>query len=116
MFCPVHPHDIMQTFRDEGYDLKPRRWFKVPITKFERERVAVYLYRHRPHGKHDFVEADFAMLEDINFESLTLLPNALREHIKIAQAENRSPLFFVGVPHILYKGELPVDELEIVEF
>jgi len=42
--------------------------------------------------------------------------NPLRQHIGQARAENRRPFMFVGVPHILYRGTLLLDGIDVVEF
>jgi hypothetical protein len=116
MFCPVHPRHIMQTFREEGYNLKPRRWFEAPVSRFEPECTAVFFSKVRPYGDSAMPDNAFSMLSDVTFESLTQLPDALRQHIRLARAENRQPFMFVGVPHILYRGVLKLDGIEVVAF
>lgn len=116
MFCPVHPSQIMQTFREEGFDLKARRWFKIPLSRLELQNAAVYFSRNQAFGDHSIDGNDFVSLAQSNFDSLTRLPEALRKHIQIARSENRSPFMFVGVPHILYKGALQIEGIEIVAY
>ena len=41
MFSPVHPAEIMQTFRKAGYDLKSKAYFEIPFTVFEPNLTAV---------------------------------------------------------------------------
>ena len=67
-------------------------------------------------GDHTVDENDFAPLAQSDFDSLTRLPEALRKHIQTARSENRRPFMFVGVPHVLYKGTLQIEGIEIVEF
>jgi len=116
MFCPVHPRHIMQTFREEGYNLRPRRWFEVPLSRFEPACTAVFFSKIRPYGDFAMPDDAFAMLSDVDFESLTHFPDALRQHIGQARAENRRPFMFVGVPHILYRGTLLLDGIDVEEF
>lgn len=116
MFCPVHPRDIVQTFREEGYSIKPRRWFEIPLSRFEMRHTAVYFSKLRPFNNFEQDDDDFVSLSQVEFNSLTQITDALREHIQITRSENRTPLMFMGLPHILYKGSLSLDGIEIVEF
>ena len=116
MFCPVPPDRLMQTFRDEGYDLAPKRWLKIAIARLEPQKTAIYFSKNRAYGDHSVDDSDFARLDQVDFASLTQVPDALRVHIQSARSENRQPFMFVGVPHVLYKGELSLDGIEIIEF
>ncbi len=58
----------------------------------------------------------FVMLTQVDFASLTQSTAELPKHIQTARAENRTPLMFMGIPHILYKGVLSLDGINIVEF
>jgi hypothetical protein len=116
MFCPVHPRHIMETFRQEGYEVPPKRWFEVPLSRLEPENTAVFFSKIRPYGDDTLAASDFALLADVDFEPLTRLPDTLREHIQMARSEKRTPLLFVGIPHILYRGTLSLDGIEVVEF
>lgn len=114
MFCPVHPRSIMDAFREEGFDLKAREWFQVPTNLLEPERTAVYYSRIRKFGDHTWDNDAFAMFAEVKFEEISQLPDALLQHIKIAKADARRPFMFVGVPHVLYKGELSLDGVEVI--
>ena len=116
MFSPVHPQHIMELFRKEGYDLKTRKWFEVPLSRLEPENTAVFFSRLRPYGDYSFADDDFVMLTQVDFASLTQSTAELQRHVQIGRAENRKPLMFMGIPHILYKGVLPLDDINIVEF
>ena len=116
MFCPVHPRDIVQTFQEEGYTVKPRRWFEVPLSRFELENTAVYFPKNRSFGSFTRVEDQFTLLSGVDFEPLTKQTDELCDHIQQARSENRKPFMFMGLPHILYKGSLPLDGIEIVEY
>lgn len=116
MFCPVHPRRIMETFQQEGYNLRPKRWFEVPLSRLEPGNTAVFFSRLRPYGDYSFADDDFVMLTQVDFASLTRSTAELQKHIQIAHSENRTPLLFMGIPHILYKGVLSLDGINIVEF
>jgi hypothetical protein len=88
----------------------------VPLSRLEPENTAVFFSRLRPYGDYSFTGDDFVMLTEIDFASLPQSTEALQKHIKIARAENRSPLMFMGLPHILYKGVLPLDGIDVAAF
>ncbi len=116
MFSPVHPQPIMELFRKEGYDLKAKKWFEVPLSRLEPENTAVFYSKHLPYGDYSFADDDFVMLAQVDFASLTQSTAELQKHIQIARSESRTPLMFMGIPHILYKGVLSLDGIDIVEF
>lgn len=116
MFSPVHPAEIMQTFRNAGYDLKPKRFFEIPLTLFEPKLTAVYFHsKQREFGDHTIDPDEFAMLSDVDFEPLTILGNKLTRHIEQSKKDGRSPIMFGNVPHILYKGTVFTDQFAIIE-
>lgn len=116
MFSPVHPQEIMQTFRDAGYDLKPKAFFQVPLSRFEPQLTAVYFYaKQRKFGDHTIDPDEFAMLADVDFEPLTILGDKLTSHIEQSKRDGQNPVMFGHVPHILYKGTLSTDSLMIIE-
>ncbi|MFK7806020.1 MAG: hypothetical protein AB8G95_30605, partial [Anaerolineae bacterium] len=43
-FSPIHPRDIVQTFRDEGFSLPPIKWFEIPLDRLELKHTAVYFH------------------------------------------------------------------------
>jgi hypothetical protein len=116
MFCPVHPRHIMETFREEGYDVPPKRWYEIPLSRLEPACTAVYFSGIGSPGDFSLDDQAFAILSDVEFEPLTRLPDTLREHIQMARSEKRTPFMFVGVPHILCRGTLSLDGISVVEF
>ena len=116
MFCPVHPSLIMATFREEGYELKARKWFQIPLDRLQPQNSVTYLPRKREFGDFSVDRSDFVPLAECDFDAFTHLLEPLREHIHSARSENRMPFMFGGVPHILYKGIIELDSVDIVEF
>lgn len=116
MFSPVHPAEIMRTFRKAGYDLKSKRFFEIPLTIFEPNLTAVHFYsKQREFGDHTIDPDEFAMLSDVDFEPLAILGDKLAQHIEQSKKDGRSPVMFGNVPHVLYKGTVSTNQLTIIE-
>lgn len=96
--------------------MKPRQWFEIPLSCLEVRDTAVYFSKLRPWHNFERNDDDFAPLTQVEFGFLTQITDALREHIQIARSENRTPFMFMGLPHILYKGSLSLDGIEIIEY
>ncbi len=116
MFSPVHPAEIFQTFRDAGYDVENKPFFEIPLSLFEPEKTAVYLYaKQRAFGDFQKDPDDFVMLADVDFEALTILGDKLQRHIERSKQDGRNPVMFGNIPHILYHGAITLKDVKIVK-
>ena len=85
-----------------------RRYFRISSDSLDRDRLAVY-YRNDP-------ETEAEVFDPFD-ESLPIdRPSpGFQEWFREAAAEGRPPRLYVGLPHILYRGEIDVSACPIAE-
>ena len=115
MFSPVSPDRILQTFEDEGFKIGPTRWFEIPLERLAPPNTAVYFPKLRKYGEMERDANQFTLLTDVDFESLTTLPELFFTFFELDKAVGRRPFMFNGIPHILYKGEIALEGIKIIE-
>ncbi len=93
--------------------IKWRRWFKIELSKLDLRKVTVYLYKHNSRNgpsAEDFCDIDLNKISDYR--------TVPQETIRYYQEQNKldqRPLLFHGIPHILYKGTINIENVEIIE-
>lgn len=113
-FGAVHPQEIFDELKK--YDKKEytAKYYKIPPELLEKENTIVYLYKYKELEEkvnpQDFVEYDFNKID-----LYSNLPQGTKDYYKESYNDGGSPLLWHKVPHILYKGTVEVDGLEVIE-
>lgn len=115
-FTAVPPTVLEKNLREAGFDtdeLVWKRWFKVPAELLNPEVTIVCFYRRdvrvSPDAR-DFIPYD----PDKIAEYGTVPPETIAYYKEKFSAKER-PLFFHHVPHILFKGAIDTQSLEVLE-
>lgn len=115
-FTTVHPQTLFKNLEGAGYNPKEiasRRWFKVPIKLFDSTNTIVCLYRRDIRlvsEAHDFYPFDPEKIGEYRE-----VPEETIRYYTEQFVLGKRPLFFHGVPHILFKGTVDTVGLEIIE-
>lgn len=117
-FSPVHPEQIRDSFIAAGKTWKPRQWCIVDTLehRFNRENTVIY------YSPMDREKGDFSLSPDAitpfapeTLENLRVLPTETMNYYHEA-VKNGDPIFpWRGIPHILYRGNIPLDSLAIIK-
>ena len=115
-FTAVSPHELSNNLAKGGIDPKEtvwRKWFKIPIEMLNPKNTIVCVYRR---DKSVIPEArDFSTFDPKKMgEYRTVGPETI-EYYKEQKALGKRPLLFHRVPHILFKGNINTEGLEIIE-
>lgn len=114
MFSPIHPTQLKAALNEEGYYPTPRKWFKIPAARLEPEKSAIYFSSLRAFGDYSHTAAEYKPFSLELLEKHHHLPDATRQHYRIAKSEGRVPFIFEGSPHILYKGRLDLEGIGVL--
>ena len=121
-FSSVHPSKIRDAFINAGFGWRARLWFAIEPSSsgFVQENAVIFLNTpsKNPTQLSDF---NFPITEFMPFSpkqlgKLTELPEATSEYLKFAKEAGEQPFLFNYVPHILYRGEMNVSSVEIVDY
>lgn len=84
-------------------------FFEIDIAKLDRKRTIVYLNKHRSTEK-KLSKRNFRVFKVRDLPLYATIPRAtIRYYIRMAKKRTQ-PLLFHAIPHILYKGSLPVKD------
>jgi hypothetical protein len=112
-FSPVHPLEIHNGLLEAGIDVPERQYFEVDPSAcdFNEQNAVIYL-------SEDDTEKDAKWVLPFSFAALEaispLLPDSTKAYYKAQKAINRRPLLYRGVPHVLYKGSLRINVLNLI--
>ena len=108
---PVHPSKIRDALMALTDKWKPRTWFEIDIEQagFTSANCVIYHSRHTTKGDFSVLPDQFEALDIEQWDELTLLPQATKDHYAEAIA-NGAPVFaFHCIPHILYQGTIDTE-------
>lgn len=111
-FSPVDPREIRKLWNENGLHLEPMRFYQVDASVLKEENTAVYI--HKNLGLETSVE-EFTTFDIKDLKKYCEVPKATKNHYRESKLQNKKPLMFFGIPHILYKGTIDVTELSIIE-
>jgi len=114
----VHPQKIFEARSDAGWGkIRPQRYFKIDPSKLDQERLAVYLFKPRSSNNKSGFEIDnFAKYSYADVSEYAVVPQSTKDYFKYEHesGQNRIRLFYRYIPHILYKGEIDISDVEII--
>lgn len=111
-FSAVHPSLIREALIAAGRT-NPIRMevFEIDPHMLDPENTIVYLYQHtNPEDK--FKPENLAKYNPEYLEKYSILPEETKEYYKEMVSQDKHPLLFHRVPHILYKGNLDISTLK----
>jgi hypothetical protein len=117
---PVHPAQIRDAFINIGLDWHPRLWFIIHPTSvgFSEENTVIFLRTllKVPEQLDDFncSSTKFVPFSEERLSNIVKLPTATLEYWKFTKAAGEAPFLFNFVPHILYRGTIEIQDLDLI--
>jgi hypothetical protein len=112
-FTAVSPQELKENLAKAGihydFDIK---WFKIPISMIQGENSIAFTYRRDVSVEPNF--KDYEQFDPSRMDFYKTVPAETIEYYREMNAQNKRPLLFHRVPHILYKGSVETKGLEIV--
>lgn len=109
-FLPFHPAQIRAAFESAGLSWQRREFFEVdPLTAGMRGENTV-IFREDPFREPRLLaHADeFTPLSAATLQSCGALPFLTRRYYQAMAQQGKRPLIAHGVPHVLYRGVIPI--------
>lgn len=109
----VNPADIKREMDKVGIDMRGSRFYKIYPDSLEPEKTIVYLYKmFEPN--HAVAEADFEAYDPSRVGEYSTIPEGTKDYYRDMTKNDKRPLLWHMIPHILYKGSIDVADLEII--
>ncbi|NJL81433.1 MAG: hypothetical protein HC917_26525 [Richelia sp. SM2_1_7] len=108
MFSPVPPSTLKAAMEEAGHTCAPRQWFEIDAQRFTYENTAFYLPGEAP-------------------EEARIIPyerGCLVRYANVSETQKRfyrrvepgkPVLLFGGTPHVLYKGNINIAQVRVLE-
>lgn len=110
-FTPVHPQKVFELQVEMGLIPKVHdaKFYEIPIQSFDPDKTAVF-FKTSPGEENVTVK----WLKDVDFESLTEIPEATINYYKSLIGTGELPFNYQFIPHVLYKSSLDVSNVKII--
>ncbi len=116
-FSPVHPETVYSTLKSCGFSYNPEfKFFAIPETKFNENNTVVFFQDKKKPGNFEIFRNQIKFLSEIDLASLNSMPHETIDYYLNCFREKKHPLLFAGVPHVLYKGNIDITNLEIISW
>jgi len=111
-FTAVEPETMRKNLENAGFVFEPSSYFKVPVEMVLGENSVAFT---NPEGKPTLVPLLNYETFDINRMSIYKeIPAATLEYYKERKLAGEKPMIYQFVPHILYKGSIDTEDLEVI--
>lgn len=114
MFSPVDPVEIRRALLAAGRDWPERKWFKVPLSKFDQQKSTFHVAAsEQPEDLADSSPEEFPPFTIKNYEKFSVLSDECRAYFK-SIPEGQKIFTFHYIPHLLTKDRFYYNDLKIV--
>jgi hypothetical protein len=111
-FSAVHPSEMKKALLEAGrtklFDIE---YFEIDPHLLDPENTVVYLYRHN-NVTDKFKGENFAKYNPDEMVQYSVLPQETKDYYIEMISQDKKPLLYHRVPHILFKGSLDVSKIK----
>lgn len=115
-FSAVHPSQVKEALieagRTKSFDIE---FFEIDPHLLTPENTTVYLYRHST-LEDKFKEENFANYNPDDVAQYSVLPQETKDYYKEMISQDKKPLLFHRVPHIIFKGSLDTSKIKRISW
>ncbi len=110
----VDPEKIKLLLKKAGSkrNMKNYKFFKIPIEKLNKNKLIMFIYPKT--SEENYTKKLYKKLNKQRIKESTKIPKGLFNYYKKCYGEGKIPLTFHLINHVLYKGKIPIKDLEIV--
>lgn len=117
-FTPVHPEAIRDGFIAAGSRWTPQKWIGIDPTVYLFDGQNTVIYNpdiHRSRGDFALLPNQFSPFNADRVSAIYKLPETTLDYYRKA-VERGEPIFaWWGLPHILHRGSIAINDTQILE-
>jgi len=113
-FSPVHPQIIKELREELHLKWNLFNWYELnpnDIPAFEKKSV-IYDSEEKQKGDFSINEKEIIPFTLDKLKKYRKIPNSTRQHYKNMKAQDEPIFTFYQIPHILFKGVIPISKLK----
>ncbi len=111
---PVHPELLFTALRDVGFPARKVQFFEVPVDLLAPSQTVMLQVHNRP-GIKELDPNDYLEFTPANLKRFRDLPTETIEHYRDFHANGKNPFLFIGVVHVLFKGKISINDVNVIE-
>jgi len=113
-FTAVHPKDVKDALIESGGSNSINiECYQIDASILDSEKTTVYFSGDKPENRMKL--KNFEKYDYKNINHYSNIPQKTKDYYKECFSNNKKPLVFHCVPHILYKGTINVSNINIVK-
>ena len=114
-FSPVHPYLIYRAWLELGRTLDDALFYRVPVERVAPHPAVIYDSSGKRSGDDvSLPESSVTWFDESTFTELKKLPQTTLEWYAELNRRGRVGAFFVGIPHVLVRGAIEVNDEDLV--
>lgn len=107
--CPVHPAKILKKLREIGYDYPRERFYKIDAGLLAHNNTVVLTYPGNG------IEPQYHKQSPNSISGIDELPQITIEYFQECFNEKKRFMLFAYIPHVMYKGNIDISKVPIME-
>ncbi len=113
---PIQPAKIRAELANAGFVYRRAQWFKVDVCKagMNRGNTVIFTFCSNKADLLGMSSKDFDTFDPTTLDALNTIPPETIAYFSRMKARNKIPFYFMYIPHVLFKGRLEIDALEVV--
>lgn len=110
---PLEPNKICCALRETGFQPENEQFYKIPVDLINEKMTVVFKYENED----GYMTPDQVVPFDTrSFEFLKDVPDGTRKWYQACYSNNRQPLLFHLVPHILTMQPIDISDCQIISW
>jgi hypothetical protein len=110
---PVHPNEVYSALHEAGFEPPEGSYFAIPASLLPPTQTTIFLSSVQSQNR--YAAENYLQFLTENLQLHQHLPEATKVYYATCKSEGRNPLLYVGVPHILYLGNILINDCEVIE-
>ncbi len=118
-FSAIHPEELKKALASAGMDetkvkeMEGMEFYQVDPSLLDPGQTTIYLSTYDTE-KNMLIDQSFVDYDSTKIADYSVISDSTKEYYKKQFAEGKTPLRFLGIPHMLHKGSLKIADLPII--
>jgi hypothetical protein len=114
-FTAVHPSSIKKALFEAGRKNNLEiKFYEIDPKILDPKKTIIYLYKYK-NSSEKMREDNFESYDPDKIPLFSSFPEETKEYYKAEILAGKKPLLFHKIPHILFKGSLPIENIKILK-
>lgn len=117
-FSPVHPQKVVDALISCGFTRKIKSfWYVIEPSQliFTPSNSIIFLHNKAWTSEAEFASSEFEEYSEEACARYTEVPQITKDYFSSVISRGGNPLMFGGIPHVLHRGTISTEDLDVIE-